>query len=318
MVRDICSRCGSKKTKTFWEHQDGSILCDKCEKQIGSEWENNINQKRQLLLLGILVVILIFIIIVIGIAHVLQTNAEQTPNSLTTNYNPEPTPNNQLTKTIYSLDCGNGICNNNETCSTCTSDCGSCELNTIDKVKKITQDYASTHTYSLPDFFVCSDMAIDTWNLLKTNGINAEICAGNVDTDLTSHLENNAFDSFLSNMNHAWVLAETEPFKFLAVETTGGYVVWGNNSTTDEPKNDLYYKYAKFCFQTPGQFKKFSDLRTKYLEICPQAKTMQEYWNTYIAGTQMTYENQEFKGQMQTKIDECENTTTQLITLITT
>jgi hypothetical protein len=30
---DKCSKCGSTKTKTFWDLEDGSVLCDKCHKK---------------------------------------------------------------------------------------------------------------------------------------------------------------------------------------------------------------------------------------------------------------------------------------------
>ncbi|MBS3122535.1 hypothetical protein J4434_06660 [Candidatus Woesearchaeota archaeon] len=29
---DKCSNCGTTKTKTFWDLDDGSVLCDKCHK----------------------------------------------------------------------------------------------------------------------------------------------------------------------------------------------------------------------------------------------------------------------------------------------
>ena len=35
-------------------------------------------------------------------------------------------------------------------------------------------------------------------------------------------------------MNHARVIAETEPFTWLALETTGGYLVWGENKSMKE------------------------------------------------------------------------------------
>ncbi len=190
-------------------------------------------------------------------------------------------------------------------------------ITNINKVRQIAETYNSTHTYSKSDFFVCSDMAIDVWNLIKTQGINAEICAGNIDTDISQYLINQDFDSFLNKMNHAWVVAEIEPFTYIAVETTGGYLVWGQESNSDEPKNILYYSYGTFCFGNPSEFKKFSELRTNYLTICPQAEAMRIYWNENIAGKiSVTPESSEYKGQMQAKIDECTNITNQLIGLL--
>lgn len=38
-ISDKCSNCGSTKTKLFWDYPDGTILCDKCEKEISNQWE---------------------------------------------------------------------------------------------------------------------------------------------------------------------------------------------------------------------------------------------------------------------------------------
>jgi hypothetical protein len=234
-----------------------------------------------------------------------QTNSSQ--NTLLINQSTETQSNSEY--------CGDGTCNNNETCSACEADCGKCQLTSIDEVRNIAVEYHRTHTYSLTDFFVCSDMAIDTWNLIKTVGINAKICAGNIDINLTGE----TYKSDFSQMNHAWVLAEVEPFTYIAVETTGGYLVWGNSSITNETdvKNQLYYQYARYCFETPAKFKKFSDLRTSYLTVCSEADSMRNYWNENIVGTTMTYSNQEYKGRMNAKIDECNGVINQLNGLLT-
>ena len=38
----------------------------------------------------------------------------------------------------------------------------------------------ATHTYSEADLFVCADIAVNVWNMVKIKGINARIAAGNV------------------------------------------------------------------------------------------------------------------------------------------
>jgi len=38
---DKCSNCGSTKSATFWDHDDGTVLCNKCEV------DNVKNQKRE-------------------------------------------------------------------------------------------------------------------------------------------------------------------------------------------------------------------------------------------------------------------------------
>ncbi|MDD5473835.1 MAG: hypothetical protein PHU34_06765 [Candidatus Methanoperedens sp.] len=91
-------------------------------------------------------------------------------------------------------------------------------------------------------------MANDVWNMLKTKGINAKIQIGNVDKD----------NATLFESNHAWVLAEISADKWLALETTGGYLV----SFEDNPR---YYR--GWYFYTPKQFKKYLQLLTQYNDL---------------------------------------------------
>jgi len=37
--KDKCSNCGVTSSKTFWDFEDGSVLCDKCCNKIGNDWE---------------------------------------------------------------------------------------------------------------------------------------------------------------------------------------------------------------------------------------------------------------------------------------
>jgi Na+-transporting methylmalonyl-CoA/oxaloacetate decarboxylase gamma subunit len=170
----------------------------------------------------------------------------------------------------------------------------------VEIVKSIVEEYHQTHTYSQPDFFVCSDMAIDVWNMVKSKGINAQIEVGNIDNPNANFTE----------YNHAWVLAETEPLKWLALETTGGYVVY--NST-----NYLYYK--GFSFNTPNEFKRYLEIRTEYnnqLELIN--KTQGEYnqckvgyetlklnYNQNYAGRPTTSDNIQARDQVTEKLGEC-------------
>ena len=183
----------------------------------------------------------------------------------------------------------------------------------IEKVHKINAEYHKQHTYSSVDFFVCSDMSIDVWNLIETAGINARICAGNVEEDM----RNRDINYFMANMDHVYVLAETEPFSYIAVETTGGYLVWGEGKGGfGEIENNLYYT-NHFCFDNPKEFKKFLTLRDEYFEVCGEAVEMENYWNEHIAGTVMTYETAEYRGRMNAKIQECEDIINQLMGLLT-
>jgi CheY-like chemotaxis protein len=114
----------------------------------------------------------------------------------------------------------------------------------VDIVKGIAQEYHTTHTYlgvqtgQSSDIYVCLDMAKDVWNMVKTRGINAVIEVGNVKQNITT----------IQDVNHAWVLAEVGPMQWLAVETTGGFVV-----TKDE--NSRYY--AGMQFDTPVDLKQY-------------------------------------------------------------
>ena len=85
--------------------------------------------------------------------------------------------------------------------------------------------YHATHTYSKKNFFVCADMAMDVWNMIETKGINARIAVGNV----------NKAQANWKEYNHAWVVAEVSPGRWVALEITRGTVVRGN-------ENKNYYR----------------------------------------------------------------------------
>jgi outer membrane murein-binding lipoprotein Lpp len=111
--------------------------------------------------------------------------------------------------------------------------------------QNIVKRYHETHVYSEYDFFVCSDMALDVWDMLKAQGINAIVKTGNVKTEAKD----------ITDADHAWVLAETSPGKYLALETTGGYAVWGED-------NLLYYR--GWSFDNPREYKRFVELKYEY------------------------------------------------------
>lgn len=107
----------------------------------------------------------------------------------------------------------------------------------------IVEQYHETHVYSEYDFFVCSDMALDVWDMLKAQEIDALIQIGNVETGAEN----------ITEADHAWVLAEVSPGEYLALETTGGYAVWGDS---------LYYQ--GWSFDNPREYKRFVELRQEY------------------------------------------------------
>ncbi len=134
--------------------------------------------------------------------------------------------------------------------------------------EEIVKNYHETHTYYGSDIFVCGDMACDVWNMLKTQGINAKIQLGRIDKDNYN----------LTESNHAWVLAEVSPNKWLALETTGGYSVLYS-------KNPRYY--SGWSFYTPKQFKNYLQLLKQYndqiekyeIERLKYNKMIEEYNN---------------------------------------
>jgi CheY-like chemotaxis protein len=119
------------------------------------------------------------------------------------------------------------------------------DTNTTGIVMEIAREYHDTHTYlgvetgQSSDIYVCLDMAKDVWNMIKTRGINAVLEVGNIDRNITT----------VQDVNHAWVLAEVAPMEWLAVETTGGFIV-----TKDE--NPRYYSGMQF--DTPADMRDYS------------------------------------------------------------
>lgn len=111
--------------------------------------------------------------------------------------------------------------------------------------QNIVKQYHETHLYSEYDFFVCSDMALDVWDILKAQGINATIQIGNLKAEAKD----------IAETDHAWILAETSPGHYLALETTGGYAVWAED-------NPLYYE--GWSFDNPKEYKRFVELKHEY------------------------------------------------------
>lgn len=188
-------------------------------------------------------------------------------------------------------------------------------LNIVDEIN---QNYYSTHTYSSYDFFVCADMAIDVWNLVKTKGIDAKICSGNIDKDISLSSVNDLKSeiNYFNSVNHAWVVAEIEPFEFVAVETTGGFLVFDETSEEENvTKNGFYYK-SDLCFDSTSEFKKFLDVREDYIETCKKHIEMIDYWNENYVGEYLTSESSEYKGKMELKEEECVKLQTELYALL--
>lgn len=109
----------------------------------------------------------------------------------------------------------------------------------------IVEQYHETHTYSKTDLFVCADMAMDVWNMLQAQGINAVIQIGDVEKAVVN----------MQDSGHAWVLAEVAPGQELALETTNGKAV-------KRSENPLYY--AGWSFENPQEYKRFEELKYEH------------------------------------------------------
>jgi hypothetical protein len=134
------------------------------------------------------------------------------------------------------------------------------EEKNVETVTDIVEECYKTHTYSEYDLFVCADMAIDVWNMVKTQGINTEIAVGNVDDPNADWTE----------YDHAWVLAEVSSDTWLALETTGGYVTYDENY------------YSGYFFDSPREFKEYLELMKEYNAQIDRIKELQvEYSDTY-------------------------------------
>jgi hypothetical protein len=172
---------------------------------------------------------------------------------------------------------------------------------TLEQLQKIVREYHATHTYSTDDLFVCVDMAIDVWNILKTKKINAKILAGRVDQDIT-HL--NGLE-YIGQINHAWVVAEPQPGVVVPLETTGGYVV-----TPDKPNYRLYFEGTDF--NNPKAFKEFIELRGRAFDTCQQVQSMENHFNATFAGRPITQDSIAYKGRLDQKVQDCVGVLSQL------
>jgi len=171
------------------------------------------------------------------------------------------------------------------------------DIESYAKIMMILADYKKKHTYSTEDFFVCADMVVDIWNILKTHGITSKIAVGNVERDI--RLGGSDFE-FIAKMNHAWILAEVKPREWIPLEATGGFIVDPN-----APNHDLYVN--GITFESPRQFKDFSDTRMSFYKTCREANKVVESYNTQYAGKVASQESLEQRGRALQKHEECKS-----------
>jgi len=134
----------------------------------------------------------------------------------------------------------------------------------IQIIEQIAEEYYSTHTYQGDDVFDCDNMAQDVWNMLKTKGINSKLVLGNVD-----HFGPLSLD----DVNHVWLIAEISPEEWLAIETTGGFIVYSDD-------NDRYYN--GYFFSNPKNYRDFLDLYNDYNYQYADYENERQYYNQLV------------------------------------
>lgn len=131
-------------------------------------------------------------------------------------------------------------------------------------LRKIVEDYHRIHTYSLYDYFVCADMAQDVWNIVDTQGMRALLVAGNIANP----------DARWKEYNHAWVIVETAPRQWVALETTGGFLV-------SKKENPNYYR--GIFFENPKDLKTNMDLSRDYNNEIDRFATLVSGYNAKVS-----------------------------------
>lgn len=132
MTKDTCSNCGTAKTSTFWTFEDDTMLCDKCHTHYGKQWQKEIDKKKHkgkhplkilLIVLGSIFGAIILLGIILGVLSYFGVISPSNSTTDTTKIQGINTGTQNPQPTEY---CGDGYCNNGETCSSCSSDCGRC------------------------------------------------------------------------------------------------------------------------------------------------------------------------------------------------
>jgi len=181
--------------------------------------------------------------------------------------------------------------------------------------KQIAAEYYKNHMYTEDDIYDCDDMAQDIWNMLRAKGINARIAVGDFEVGRPSGTEeaktvNESLDSgspgkvntynytckdtglldsgMIDNLTHAWVLAEVSPGYWLAIECTGGYVVY-----SEEDEN--YYR--GLTFSNPKNYRSFLELYSNW------KKQIMDYENERVCCNKLiiTYNNASYSEQVAIK-----------------
>ncbi|MBN2421159.1 hypothetical protein JXB27_02675 [Candidatus Woesearchaeota archaeon] len=123
-------------------------------------------------------------------------------------------------------------------------------------VEDVVEKYRESKTISIYDS--CVESSNEVWTLLNNSGINAKLCVGNVNEDISSLSSR----SFFNKLNHAWLIADE-----IAIETTGGFLV-------EREMNSNYYQ--GLCFDDLNKFNEFTATHDKYYDVCNEALNLQK------------------------------------------
>jgi len=174
------------------------------------------------------------------------------------------------------------------------------------KIASLMADYHKKHQYLMEDFFVCSDMAIEVWDIIKTAGVNARLMVGNVNRDIVKY---KSTYEYIAEMNHVWVMAEIMPSEWVPVEATAGIIVHPQTPTFEFYHNGTY-------FDSPRYFKEFSESRKALFQTCREANIMVTDFNSNYAGKSATREGIERTGRTKQKVDDCNNLKDQVVSYL--
>ena len=99
------------------------------------KWKDMPSKYKILAGFGIVAGIIILAVILLGVFAYFGV-VTPTNNSDTTNQNSDSSNNAPIVSNTPQTYCGDGACNANEDCSTCSSDCGKCKSDILDNIKK--------------------------------------------------------------------------------------------------------------------------------------------------------------------------------------
>ena len=164
----------------------------------------------------------------------------------------------------------------------------------LGEIAAIAAQYHATHTYSMLDYFVCVDMALEMANILKTRNFKPLVVAGTTKTDVSGMEPERMIRTF----DHAWVVVELEPGVNVAVETTAGVVA-------DEKIPNFERYYQGLVFENPRQAKDTDVLIRTINEDCKRVGELIEDWNRTKANRPVDQALIEHKGRIDGKVAEC-------------